>query len=117
MLLGVLVRNLLRGLPLVLPVALGWFLNVSDPGKDWFTNPVVKALSLLRRSAVSTNRLRYHVSVCVSCCRVIVVCGAFRATHGLPSLRHRCTVGIDRDPPMCLDAQGGIKAKRQPFVV
>ena len=30
---------------------------------------------------------------------------------------HRCTVGKDRDPPMCLDAQGGIKAKRQPFVV
>ena len=28
---------------------------------------------------------------------------------------HRCTVGVDRDPPMCLDAQGGIKAKRQPF--
>ena len=28
---------------------------------------------------------------------------------------HRCTVGIDRDPPMRLDAQGGIKAKRQPY--
>ena len=26
-------------------------------------------------------------------------------------------VGIDQDPPRCLDAQGGIKAKRQPFVV
>ena len=24
---------------------------------------------------------------------------------------------IDGDPPMCLDAQGGIKTKRQPFVV
>ena len=34
-----------------------------------------------------------------------------------PSLaKHRCTVGIDWDPPMCLDAQGGIKAKRQPIV-
>ena len=30
---------------------------------------------------------------------------------------HRCTVGIDREPPMSLDAQGGINAKRQPFVV
>ena len=37
-------------------------------------------------------------------------------THDLPSLRHRCTVDIDRDPPTCLDAQGGIQAKRQPFV-
>ena len=27
---------------------------------------------------------------------------------------HRCTVGIHRDPPVCLDAQGGF-AKRQPF--
>ena len=52
-----------------------------------------------------------------SCCPVVVVGGAFWVTHNLPSLRHRCTVGIDRDPPMCLDAQGGIKAKRQPFVV
>ena len=37
-------------------------------------------------------------------------------THDLPSLRRRCTVDIDRDPPKCLDAQGGIKAERQPFV-
>ena len=28
---------------------------------------------------------------------------------------HRCTEGIDWGPPMCLDAQGGIMAKRQPF--
>ena len=33
------------------------------------------------------------------------------------SCGHRCTVGIDRDPPMSLDAQGGIKTKHQPFVV
>ena len=26
-------------------------------------------------------------------------------------LRHRCTVGIDREPPMCLDAQGGHQGK------
>ena len=29
----------------------------------------------------------------------------------------RPTVGIDRDTPMFLDAEGGIKAKRQTFVV
>ena len=51
-----------------------------------------------------------------SCCRVVVVCGAFGLPTAFPC-GHRCTVGIDRDPPMCLDAQGGIKAKRQPFVV
>ena len=28
---------------------------------------------------------------------------------------HRCTVGTDWDPPMCPDAQGGIRAKRQTF--
>ena len=52
-----------------------------------------------------------------SCLLLVVACGAFGATSR-PSLDgHRCTVGIDRDPPMCLDAKGGIKAKRQPFVV
>ena len=51
-----------------------------------------------------------------SFCRVEVVCGAFGLPTAFPC-GHRCTVGIDWDPPMCLDAQGGIKAKRQPFVV
>ena len=45
-----------------------------------------------------------------------VVCGAFGLPTAFPC-GHRCTVGIDQDPPMCLDAQGGIKAKRQPFVI
>ena len=49
-----------------------------------------------------------------SCCRVVVVCGAFWLPTAFPC-GHRCTVDVDRDPPMCLDAQGGIKAKRQPF--
>ena len=49
-----------------------------------------------------------------SCCRVVVVCGAFGLPTAFPC-GHRCTVGIDWDPPMCLDAQGGIKAKRQPI--
>ena len=41
----------------------------------------------------------------------------FWATHGLPLRASVYSGCIDRDPPMCLDAQGGIKAKRQPFVV
>ena len=47
-----------------------------------------------------------RLSRCGSCC-------------GPPTtfpLGHRCTVGCPcRDPPVCLDAQGGIKAERQPF--
>ena len=38
------------------------------------------------------------------------------ATHGFPlraSMHRGCPCP---DPPMCLDAQGGIKTKRQPFV-
>ena len=38
----------------------------------------------------------------------------FWAAHGHP---FRASVGLDQDPPMCLDAQGGINGKRQPFVV
>ena len=49
-----------------------------------------------------------------SCYRVVVVCGAFGLPTAFPC-GHRCTVGIDRDPPVCLDAQGGIKARLQPF--
>ena len=48
--------------------------------------------------------------------RLVVACGAFGLPTAFPC-GHRCTVDIDQDPPMCLDAQGGIKAKRQPFVV
>ena len=51
-----------------------------------------------------------------SCLRLVVACGKF----GQPMAflcGNRCTEGIDWDPPMCLDAKGGIKAKRQPFVV
>ena len=47
-------------------------------------------------------------------------CKCLSPASGLPTAfpcRHLCTVGIDQDPPMCFDAQGGIKAKRQPFVV
>ena len=58
-----------------------------------------------------TNVLRSQVSVRI----LLSSCGAV----GLPTAffcGHRCTVGIDRYPPMCLDAQNGIKAKRQPFV-
>ena len=40
-------------------------------------------------------------------------CGAVGLSTAFPC-GHRCTVGIDQDPPMCLDAQGGIRAKRQP---
>ena len=43
------------------------------------------------------------------------MCGVFVVPTAFPC-GHRCTVGIDRDPPVCLDAHGGIKAKRQPFV-
>ena len=52
----------------------------------------------------------------MSCLRLVVACGSFGLPTAFPC-GHRCTVGIDRDPPECLDAQGGIKAKRQPFVV
>ena len=48
--------------------------------------------------------------------RLVVANGAFGLPTAFPC-GDRCTVGIDQDPPMCLDAQGGIKAKRQPFVV
>ena len=41
----------------------------------------------------------------------------FWATHGLPSLRRWCTVGVDRDPPACSHVQGDVTAERQPFVV
>ena len=47
-------------------------------------------------------------------------CLSLVVLFGLPAAfpcGHRCNVGIDRHPPMCLDAQGGINAKRQPFVV
>ena len=30
---------------------------------------------------------------------------------------HRCTVGVNRDPPVCHDVQGDIVTERQPFVV
>ena len=48
--------------------------------------------------------------------RLVVACGAFVQPPAFPC-GHRCTMGIERDPPMCLDAPGGIKAKRQTFVV
>ena len=54
--------------------------------------------------------LRCHVSVWV----LLSSCGAVGPPTAFPS-GHRCTVGIDWHPPMCLDAKGGIKAKRQPF--
>ena len=61
---------------------------------------------------------RYSLAaVCV--CVLFAACSrlwCIWATHG-PPFGHRCTVGIDQDHPMRLDAQGGIKAKRQPFVV
>ena len=57
----------------------------------------------------------WSTKVFESCDRVVVVCGAFGL---LPAFLAGigCTVGIDRDPPMCLDAQGGIEAKRQPLL-
>ena len=39
------------------------------------------------------------------------------ATQGLPSRASVFRGCPCRDPPVCLDAQGGIKARRQPFVV
>ena len=39
------------------------------------------------------------------------------ATHGLPSRASVYRGCPCRDPPMCLDAQCGVKAERQPFVV
>ena len=54
--------------------------------------------------------------MCESCLRLAVASGALGLPTAFPC-GHRCTVGIDRDRPVCLDAQGGIKAKRQPFGV
>ena len=39
---------------------------------------------------------------------------AYEATHGFPSLRRSCTVGIDRNPPAC---SRDVTAEWQPFVV
>ena len=50
----------------------------------------------------------------VGCAR-LSHCGV--GTQGLLSLASVFRGCPCRDPPMCLDAQGGIKAKRRPFVV
>ena len=52
------------------------------------------------------------------CVSLVVESSSSVVLFGLPTAFPcglRCIVGIDRDPPMCLDALGGIKAKRQPF--
>ena len=49
-------------------------------------------------------------------CTFVALWIVLSATHGLP-LRASVYRGCPcRDPPMCLDAQGGIMAKRQPFL-
>ena len=48
--------------------------------------------------------------------KVRLACGAFGQPTAF-ACGNLCTEGIDQDPPMCFDAQGGIKAKSQPFVV
>ena len=64
-------------------------------------------------AVIDCSRVQRTCSVVV---RVFESFGAFGPPTAFPC-GHRCTVGIDRDSPMCLDAHGGIKAKRQPFVV
>ena len=92
-LLGVLLRNLLLDL-------LQDFRWVPERFGSW------ERLSLLRKSAVSTNRLHYHVSVQQtgsttmqvfgSCCQSVFACGAFGLPTAFPC-GHSCTAGIDRD--------------------
>ena len=48
--------------------------------------------------------------------RVVVDCGAVELPTAF-ACGHWCTVGLDRDPRTCLDAQDGTKAERQPLVV
>ena len=81
-----------------------WFLDVK----------LCRCVVDLRSQRSSLTTMYVFDKVFVSCCRVVVVCGAFRLPTAFP-LRHRCTVDIDQDPPTCLDADGGIKAKRQTF--
>ena len=89
--------------------------NKMTPSRVINTTTRDRRRSKMRRTEDKNKRcnnvLRCHVSVRA----LLSSCGAV----GLPtafSCGHRCTVSIDRDPPMCLDAQNGIKAKRQPFV-
>ena len=108
-LLGVLLRSLLRDL---LRDFLWDFLLVTE---RVLVAKLRRCFVDLRSQRTGSATNQVFNKVFESCCRVVVVCGAL----GLPtafSCGHRCAVGIDRDPPMCLDALGDIKAKRQPFV-
>ena len=91
-----------RGLPV---------LNVSAPGRD------CRCIADLRSQRTGSATMQvFDKRAAVSCksLSLVVELWCCWATHGLP-LRAPVSVRIDRDPPMCLDAQGGIKAKRQPL--
>ena len=66
------------------------------------------------------------ISLHVSCKRRgdVVSCGPTNTVRcvcaGPPTASpfgHRCTVGVNRDPPVCHDVQGDIVTERQPVVV
>ena len=96
-LLGILLRNLLRDLLLVTECVL---------------------VANLRHCFGLNEPAPLQCKCSTKCLSLVVEWLSSVVLFGLPTAfpcGHRCDVGIDRDPPMCLDAQGGIKAKRQPF--
>ena len=105
---GVILRNLLRDL-------------LRDFLWDFLFVPERVLVAKHRQSFVDLRSQRTRSApmlvfnkVFQSCYRVVVHCGACELPKAFPC-GHRCTVGLDRDPPVCLHAQGGIEAKRQPF--
>ena len=74
------------------------------------------------RCPTSQHQLVFSFACCerqwclsFGCARLVALWFVLWATHGL-RLRALVYRGCPcRDPPMCLDVQGGIKAKRQPF--
>ena len=81
------------------------FCSLLDPG--WLTG--------LSTAPLPCTLLKTVVSV-FWLCTFVALWIVLWVTHGLP-LRASVYRGCPcRDPPMCLDAQGGIKAKRQIFL-
>ena len=63
----------------------------------------------MRRSAAQALHVHSFCKCLSLVCGLESLCGAFGQPTAFPC-GNRCTEGIGQDPPMCLDAQGGIKA-------
>ena len=75
---------------------------------------------MLRASVFPTIRKYFHVLWEVRCARTPVRICWIMLMFGVPTaspFRHRCTVGVDQDPPVCHEVQGDIMTRRQPAAV